>query len=56
MSRLTGLEAASVIKEQHPETTILMVSSHSESEYKDEARRRGASGYVVKGAELNSLG
>jgi len=52
MPKMNGLEAAAFIKERHPRITILMVSSYSSPVYTNEARRRGASGYVVKGAGL----
>lgn len=48
MPRMTGLQATREIKAQSPETTVLMLSMHSDERYLFEALKAGASGYVLK--------
>jgi DNA-binding NarL/FixJ family response regulator len=48
MPRLTGLQATREIKAQAPDTTVLMLSMHSDERYLFEALKAGASGYVLK--------
>ncbi len=48
MPELNGLEAASIIKEELPETKILFLSVYDNDEYVQEALRIGANGFVLK--------
>jgi DNA-binding NarL/FixJ family response regulator len=50
MSDLDGLKAAARIKQELPDTKVLMLSMHSESAIVEEALRAGATGYLVKNA------
>ena len=54
MPVMNGLDAAKEISEAAPGVKIIFVTSHAEPAYVEEAFRRGASGYVLKGrlAEL----
>ena len=51
---MNGLEAAEQIATIAPDVKVIMVMSHAEPAYVEEAFRRGAKGYVLKGrvAEL----
>jgi len=55
MPGLNGLEAISRIKKFDPQLPIIILSMHTSEEYVREALRVGASGYVVKGADLSEL-
>jgi DNA-binding NarL/FixJ family response regulator len=55
MPVLNGLEAARRLKERVPEVRIVVLSNHSERAYVEEAFRRGAEGYVVKGPAMFQL-
>ncbi|MDX6671079.1 MAG: hypothetical protein QOI91_1442 [Solirubrobacteraceae bacterium] len=48
MPRLTGLQATREIKAQLPDSTVLILSMHSDERYLFEALKAGASGYVLK--------
>src|SRR5256714_10500045 len=48
MPKLTGLQATREIKEQSPETAVLILSMHDDERYLFEALKAGASGYVLK--------
>ena len=54
MPVLNGLEAAQQITHTKPTVKIIIVTSHADPAYIEEAFRRGARGYVLKGriAEL----
>jgi len=49
MPVMNGLDAAKQIAEAVPEVKIIVVTSHAEPAYVEEAFRRGARGYVLKG-------
>ena len=51
---MNGLDAAERISQTLPNVKIIFVTSHAEPAYVEEAFRRGARGYVLKGrmAEL----
>ena len=49
MPVMNGLEAAKQIAQAAPEVKIIFVTSHAEPAYVEEAFRRGASAYVLKG-------
>lgn len=55
MPRMNGLEATKLIKEQFPETKVLMVSNDDSPSVISEARRVGADGYFLKGSDLDEL-
>jgi DNA-binding NarL/FixJ family response regulator len=48
MPRMTGLQAAREIKQQAPDTIVLMLSMHDDEQYLFDALKAGASGYVLK--------
>lgn len=51
MKGSSGLEAARTIKEELPNTRILMLSMHDDPEYVLEAVKAGADGYILKDAD-----
>src|SRR5436190_23547264 len=55
MPRMTGLQATHEIKQQSPDTQVLILSMHDDQRYLFEALRAGASGYVVKRAADQDL-
>ena len=55
MHSVNGLDATARIVKRHPETRVIIVSMHASEEYALEALRAGASGYVVKDADLMEL-
>jgi DNA-binding NarL/FixJ family response regulator len=55
MPRMTGLQAARHIKEQAPETNVLLLSMYDDERYLLEALKAGASGYVLKRAADTDL-
>ena len=55
MPRMGGIEAAQRIREHLPDIRIIIVSNHSSSVYMEEALKRGAHGYVVKGSAVVQL-
>lgn len=50
MPELDGLKTCQIIRKQHPETQILILTMHESEEYFLQALRMGASGYLVKKA------
>ena len=50
MPRLNGLEATARIVKSHPRTAVIILSMHATEEYALQARRAGASGYLLKDA------
>lgn len=55
MPSLNGLEAATRIHRDFPDTSVIMLSMHSNEEYVLQALRAGASGYLVKDAATAEL-
>jgi DNA-binding NarL/FixJ family response regulator len=55
MPRMTGLQATHEIKQQVPETQVLILSMHDDERYLFEALRVGAAGYVLKRAADQDL-
>lgn len=55
MPRMDGLAATRAIKQEHPGTSILMVTMHENPDYLFEALRVGAAGYVLKDATREDL-
>ena len=55
MPRMTGLQATHEIKQQAPNTQVLILSMHDDERYLFEALRAGAAGYVLKRAADQDL-
>ena len=55
MPRMTGLQATHEIKQQAPDTQVLILSMHDDERYLFEALRAGAAGYVMKQAADQDL-
>src|SRR5207245_2832590 len=52
MPGLNGLEATARITKESPRTRVLILSMHATEEYVAQALRAGASGYLLKGADV----
>ncbi|MBI2852491.1 MAG: response regulator transcription factor [Chloroflexi bacterium] len=55
MPGIYGLEATRAIKKQLPEVQVLVLTMHDREDYLFQALRAGASGYVLKGADIQDL-
>ena len=55
MPGLNGLEATARLAKSHPQTSIIILSMHAAEEYALQALRAGASGYLLKDADLAEL-
>jgi two-component system response regulator NreC len=55
MPGISGLDAASEIRERFPTAQVLIVTIHDRDDYLFQALRAGAVGYVLKGAEVQDL-
>jgi DNA-binding NarL/FixJ family response regulator len=55
MPGLNGLDATSRIVKESPATRVILLSMYANEEYLRQALQAGASGYVLKGAELTEL-
>ncbi len=55
MPGLNGLDATSRIVKESPTTRVILLSMHANEEYFQQALQAGASGYLLKGAELVEL-
>jgi two-component system response regulator NreC len=55
MPGMDGLEATQQIKVKWPEIAILVLTMHRSEEYFFEMLKKGASGYILKGAEASDL-
>lgn len=55
MPKLNGIEAVRQIRKNNPNIKILFLSMHAEAVYAAQALRNGASGYMVKHEEGNTL-
>lgn len=55
MPEMTGIEATAAIKEQSPETTVVMCTSVDQREKMMEAVKAGADGYVTKPVDADEL-
>ncbi|HBG08438.1 MAG: response regulator [Limnochordia bacterium] len=51
MPGMNGIEVAKVLREQQPETAILVLTIHDDETYVKEMIRSGAKGYLLKDAE-----
>jgi DNA-binding NarL/FixJ family response regulator len=50
MPGLDGIEATRLIRQQHPDTRVLVLSQHRERQYVMAVLKAGASGYILKRA------
>jgi DNA-binding NarL/FixJ family response regulator len=48
-----GMELITQLKSKHPETVILVMSTHDERYYSERILRLGAQGYIMKNAPIN---
>src|SRR2546426_10231952 len=55
MPNLDGVEATSRIIAEHPEVKVLILSTFDADSYVLQARRAGASGYILKDAEPSAI-
>ena len=55
MPEMDGLEATRIIKHERPEVGVLMVTMHDNQDYRREATKAGAAGYVLKDASRDEL-
>jgi len=55
MPGIDGLEATRQIKEKWPDIHVLVLTMHRSEEYFFEMLNKGASGYILKGAETSDL-
>ncbi len=55
MPQLDGLAATAQIKREMPNVSVLLLTVHDDANYLFRALTVGASGYVLKGAEVNEL-
>jgi DNA-binding NarL/FixJ family response regulator len=55
MPNLSGIEATRIIRQEHPQVTVLILSMHMHEDYVLPALRAGALGYVYKGAPPSEL-
>jgi DNA-binding NarL/FixJ family response regulator len=55
MAGLNGLEATTRIVRELPQTRVLILSMHATEEYVAQALRAGATGYLLKGADVPEL-
>jgi DNA-binding NarL/FixJ family response regulator len=55
MPKMNGLEASQAIKQEFPQTSVLIVTSHEDPDYLFEAIKAGCAGYVLKEAGQEEL-
>lgn len=55
MPTMSGYDATRIIKDQHPETRVVILSSHSGEVYRSAARESEADGYIEKSAMKSGL-
>ncbi|HEX9614675.1 MAG TPA: response regulator transcription factor [Bacteroidota bacterium] len=55
MPTMSGYDATRIIKEQHPETRVVILSSHTGEVYRSAARESHADGYIEKNSMKNEL-
>lgn len=56
MPKLNGLQATRQILEIAPSTKVLMLSTHNDDVYVEEAQNSGASGYLIKQSANGDVG
>lgn len=55
MPKLDGVQCTKIIKENHPEIKIIILTTFDDEEYVYNALRYGASGYLLKGVSMGEL-
>lgn len=55
MPGISGLEATREIRSRFPQVQVLILTMHDREDYLFQALRAGASGYVLKGADVQDL-
>ncbi|HMK39294.1 MAG TPA: response regulator transcription factor [Bacteroidota bacterium] len=55
MPKLDGIEATKIIKQQFPETHVIILTVHEDEEYAFHVLRAGASGYLLKNASRKEI-
>ena len=55
MPNVNGVEATRLIKKQHPDIAVLILTTFDDDEYIVEAMRAGASGYILKDIGSDAL-
>jgi DNA-binding NarL/FixJ family response regulator len=55
MPRMDGLTATRVIKREHPEISVLVMTMHENPDYLLRALRVGAAGYILKDADCEDV-
>jgi len=55
MPEMDGLEAARVIRDQHPKVGVIMLTAYDDRQFVVEAVRSGARGYVLKARDAEHL-
>ncbi|MBM4466801.1 MAG: response regulator transcription factor [Chloroflexi bacterium] len=55
MPRLDGIGATRLITERDPEARIIILTMYLEEEYVSEASKAGVRGYILKGADLETM-
>ena len=55
MPGISGLDATRELSARHPDSRVIILTMHDRDDYLFEALRAGASGYVLKGADIQDL-
>ena len=55
MPQIDGLEATERIKDQHPETGVVMISIHDDEETRKQATEAGVDAFLAKGTDTETL-
>ncbi len=55
MPKMNGLDALQKIKDEEPDVNVIILSIHDEAQYYHKAVSLGASGYVLKDSDFNTL-
>jgi two-component system nitrate/nitrite response regulator NarL len=52
---VTGLDLTKIIKSEHPETVVVILSQHDIPEYRSVAQQNGADFFISKSSSLESI-
>ncbi|HEV8537321.1 MAG TPA: response regulator transcription factor [Bacteroidota bacterium] len=55
MPEMSGIEAAKIIKENNPETKILILTIHDDQDYVVQVMQAGADGYIIKNSSPEDI-
>lgn len=55
MPGMNGVECTGIIKEQHPDTKVIILTTFDDDEYIQKGLKNGASGYMLKDLDATSL-